>query len=54
MVDSFMYQGKLVTSILDNTKIVYIDPFHDNTQPFFEATLPDFFNLVGGFDGLHL
>lgn len=54
LVDSAVYLGEQVIGVLDQTNVFYIDPFHDGTQPFFDQTLPNFYNLVGGFDGLYL
>ncbi len=44
--------SKELIGILDKTQISYIDPFNANAQPFFEQSLPAFYTLIGGFDGL--
>ena len=43
LVDSAVYENGQAIGVLDQTNVFYIDPFHGNTQQFFEQTIPNFY-----------
>jgi len=54
LIMSTEYAGKELLGFLDLGQVYYVDPFHTGAQPFLEQSLPPFYTLVGGYDGLQI